>query len=123
KADHLRQEHQLAPDLKVVFIEVHLDDPSNFYQTLLLRVFQEDHLYVVQVQRCVSTAHAIAAVALELSKGGRPSALHFGWTEMSLIEEMWSFLAFGEGNVPWKVRELIALEEPDPARRPRVVVG
>lgn len=123
KAEFLRQEHQLAPDLNMVFIEVHLDDPSNFYQTLLLRVFSEDHLYVVQVEQCVSTAHAIAAIALELSKGGRPSALHFGWTEMSLIEEMWSFLAFGEGNVPWKVRELIALEEPDPARRPRVVVG
>jgi hypothetical protein len=119
----LRQEHQLAPDLDMVFIEVHVDDPSDFYQTLLLRVFREEHLYVVQVERCVSVAHAIAAIALELSKGGRPSALHFGWTEMSVLEESWSFLAFGEGNVPWKVRELMALEQPDAAKRPRVVVG
>ena len=68
-------------------------------------------------------AHAIAAVALELSDGRRPTALHFGWTEMSMLEESWRFLAFGEGNLPRKVRELIAREEPDAERRPRVIVG
>ena len=30
---------------------------------------------------------------------------------------------FGEGNVPWLVRELIIKAEPDPAKRPRIVVG
>jgi hypothetical protein len=123
KAASLREEHQLATDLNIVLIEVHLDDPSDFYQELLLHVCREDHLYVVKVERCVSVAHGIASVALLLSKGGRPSALHFGWSEMGVLEEMWSFLAFGEGNVPRKVRELIAREEADPARRPRVIVG
>ncbi len=123
KAESLRQEHQLAEDLDMVFIEINLDDPSDFYQKLLLRVFQEDHLYVVQVEHCVSMAHAISAIALELSEGRRPAALHFGWTEMSLLEESWRFLAFGEGNLPSKVRELIEREEPDATRRPRVVVG
>jgi hypothetical protein len=123
KAESLRHEHQLAPELEMVFIEVYLGDPSDFYQKLRLRVFREDHLYVIQVEPCVSTAHAIATIALELSQARRPAALHFGWTEMSLLEESWRFLAFGEGNLPWKVRELIAREEPDAARRPRVVVG
>ena len=123
KADSLRQEHQLADDLDIVFIEINLSDPSDFYQKLLLRVFREDHRYVIQVERCVSMAHAIATIALELSDGRRPAALHFGWTEMSLLEESWRFLAFGEGNLPSKVRELMAREEPDATRRPRVVVG
>jgi hypothetical protein len=123
KAESLRREHQLAADAELVFLEVHVDDPSNFYQRLRMRVFMEDHRYVMQIQGCVSVAHAIAAVALELGHGGNPPPLHFGWPEMSLLEESWSFLAFGEGNVPWKVRELIRLAEPDSARRPRVVIG
>jgi hypothetical protein len=33
------------------------------------------------------------------------------------------FLLFGEGNVPWMVRELILDAEPDPAKQPRVIIG
>jgi hypothetical protein len=34
-----------------------------------------------------------------------------------------SFLLFGEGNVPWMVRELIQKAEPDSTKRPRVIIG
>ncbi len=123
KEASIRREHQLAPDMDIVFIEVEKGDPSEFYQNLLLEIFREDRRFVIRVTRCVSVSHAIAAVALELSRVGRPPTLHFGWSEISLLEASWSFFAFGEGNVPWKVRELIAHEEPDPERRPRVVIG
>jgi hypothetical protein len=33
------------------------------------------------------------------------------------------YLLFGEGNVPWLVRELVRWAEPDPERRLRVVIG
>ena len=33
------------------------------------------------------------------------------------------FFLFGEGNVPWRVRELIRKAEPNPERRPQVIVG
>ena len=33
------------------------------------------------------------------------------------------FLLFGEGNVPWMVRELIRLAEPVPEKRPAVIIG
>ena len=33
------------------------------------------------------------------------------------------FLLFGEGNVPWLVRELIRRAVPDPARRPKVSIA
>ena len=33
------------------------------------------------------------------------------------------FVLFGEGNVPWLVRELIRKAEIDPTRRPRVFIG
>jgi len=123
KAAALRSEHQLSDDVHLVFIEVEMDDPSDFYQQLSMQVFREDHVFVIRIGGCVSAAHAVAAVALELSKRGRPPALHFGWSELGPLAQAWSFLAFGEGNVPTKVRELIRRAEPDPSRRPRVVVG
>lgn len=123
KAAALRNEHQLADDVKLVFIEVEMDDPSDFYQKLRMQLFREDRVYVIRIGGCVSVPHAVAAVALELSKRGRPPALHFGWSELGPLAQAWSFLAFGEGNVPTKVRELIRRAEPDASRRPRVVVG
>jgi hypothetical protein len=119
----IRQEHQLAPELDIVFIEVEVADPSDFLQKLLIEVFREERRFVIKIKHCVSVSHAIAAVALELSKVGKPPTIHFGWSEISLLEASWSFWAFGEGNVPWKVRELIAHEEPNPERRPRIVIG
>ena len=123
KAQSIRGEHQLAPDVEVVILEIEIDDPSDFYQDVLVRVSKEDGFYVIQVTRCASIAHAIAATALEMSRYSRPPALHFGWSEMSLVGAMWSYLVFGEGNVPWRVKEIIERQEPDPARRPRVIVG
>jgi hypothetical protein len=123
KEESIRCDHQLAADAEIVFLEVEVDDPSNFYQKLHIEVVQEDKNFVIKVTRCVSVAHAIAAVALEMSRHSKPPGLHFGWSELDLLAASWSYLAFGEGNVPWKVRELIRETEPDPARQPRVVIG
>jgi hypothetical protein len=119
----IRKDHQLDPYVDLVFLEVCVDDPSNFYQRLNLRVFREDKRFVIQVTHCVSVPHAIASIALELSKESKPPGVHFGWSEMDLLAASWSYLAFGEGNVPWKVRELILDAEPDPVRQPRVIIG
>jgi hypothetical protein len=123
KEEQIRRDHQLDPDADVVFIEAEVDDPSNFTQNILIEVFQEDTRFVIKVTRCCSVAHAIAAIALEMSKESKPPGLHFGWSEMDLMTASWSYFAFGEGNVPWKVRELIVRAEPDPERRPRVIIG
>jgi hypothetical protein len=123
KEKQIRRDHQLDPDVEIVFLEVEVDDPSNFYQKLLIEVFQEAQNFVIRVRRCVSVAHAVAAVALEMSRHSKPPGLHFGWSELDLLAASWSYLAFGEGNVPWKVRELIREAEPDPQRQPRVIIG
>jgi hypothetical protein len=123
KAKEIREHHQLDPHAEIVFLEVAVDDPSNFYQRLLIEIFEEDKHFVIKVTHCVSVAHAIAAIALEMSRHSRPPTLHFGWSEMDLMSASWSYLAFGEGNVPWRVRELIIESESDPSRRPRVVIG
>jgi hypothetical protein len=119
----IRRDHNLDRNVEIVFLEVEVDDPSNFYQRLLIEVLQERQCYVIRVHRCVSVAHAIAAIALEMSKESTPPALHFGWSELDLLAASWSYFAFGEGNIPSKVRELIHAAEKDPERRPRVIVG
>jgi len=123
KDEQIRKHHQLDPATDIVFLEVEMDDPSNFFQTLLVDVFREDRRVVIKLTRCVSVAHAIAAVAMEMSRESKPPGLHFGWSEMDLLTSSWSYFAFGEGNIPWKVRELIQKTEPNPERQPRVIVG
>lgn len=123
KEQTIRQDHQLDPDVDIVFLEVEVDDPSNFYQRLLIDVFREEKRIVIKVTRCVSVAHAIAAIALEMSKESKAPGVHFGWSELELLAASWSYFAFGEGNIPWKVRELIHTAEPNPGRRPRVIIG
>lgn len=123
KERQIRAEHQLAPEADIVFLEIGVDDPSDFFQTLQIEVSQDESRYVVKVTNGVSIPHAIAAIALEMSRYSKPPALHFGWPEMDMLSASWSYLAFGEGNIPWKVRELIHRAEKDPAKRPRVVVG
>jgi hypothetical protein len=119
----IRRDHNLDPHVDIVLLEIEVDDPSNFYQQLLIQVLREGHCFVIRVCGCVSVAHAIAAIALEMSKESKPPALHFGWSELDLLAASWSYFAFGEGNIPSKVRELIMAAEPNPERRPRVIVG
>jgi hypothetical protein len=123
KEESIRKEHHLGPEVFIVFIEAQRGDPSEFYQEPLMEVIQQEGRFIVRVSRCASIAHVIAALGLELSKTGRPPEIHFGWSAESPLAANLGFLLFGEGNVPWLVRELILKAEPDPAKQPRVIVG
>ena len=112
KEQRIREGHRLGPDIPVVFMEIERGDPSEFYQTPLLEVIEEHGRFILRVTRCVSIAHAIAAVALELSRVGQPPEIHFGWSDESPLAATAGFVLFGEGNVPWMVRELIRRAEP-----------
>lgn len=119
----MREEHHLAPDIPLVFIEAQRGDVSEFYQSPMLEVTEREGRITLRITGAASIAHVIAAVALELSKVGKPPEIHFGWSDETPLAANIGFVLFGEGNVPWMVRELIIKAEPDPARQPRVVVG
>jgi hypothetical protein len=123
KAKAIREEHDIADDVDLVFLEVQLDDPSDFFQQVDVEVTREGAQAIIRLTGCASVAQAIAAVALEMSRYSKPPHMHFGWPELDLLSASWSYLAFGEGNIPWKVRELIHRAEPDASKRPRVVMG
>jgi hypothetical protein len=123
KEKEIRLRHRLGPDVPILFVEAEVGDPSEFYQTPLMRIDHENGLEVIRVFGCNSVAHVLAAMALEFRHVGHPPEVHFGWSEESPLAANLHFLLFGEGNVPWMVHSLIRKAEPNPARRPRVVIG
>jgi hypothetical protein len=123
KEAQIRREHRIPRDLMIVFVEVVLADASEFVNQPVLEVKEEDGRYVMKITGAASIAHTLAAVALEMAKVGRPPEIHFGWTDDSPVSGTLGFLLFGEGNVPWLVRDLIRRAEPDEARRPLIIIA
>lgn len=123
KEAQIRREHRIPRDLMIVFVEVELDDTSDFLNEPDLMVKQEEGRYVVKITGAASIAHTLAALALEMAKVGRPPEVHFGWSDESPLSVSFGFLLFGEGNVPWMVRDLIRRSEPDETKRPVIIIA
>lgn len=119
----IRWRHRLPPETPIVFIEAQLGDASDFVQKPVMEVLEQDGRFILRVEKCASVSHVIAVIALELSKVGNPPEVHFGWSDESPLRTNLDFLLFGEGNIPWMVRELVKDAEPDSSRQPRVVIG
>jgi hypothetical protein len=123
KEAQIRREHRIPRDLMVVFVEVELEDASEFTHEPVMEVHQEEGRFVIKITGAASIAHTLAAVALEMARVGRPPEIHFGWTDESPVSGTLGFLLFGEGNVPWMVRALISRAEPKPERRPLILIA
>ncbi len=123
KEAQIRREHRIPRDLMIVFVEVELTDASEFVNEPVMRIFQDEGRYVMKITGAASIAHTLAAVALEMAKVGRPPEIHFGWTDDTPVSGTLGFLLFGEGNVPWLVRDLIRRAEPEETRRPLIIIA
>lgn len=123
KDAEVRRKHRLPADTYLVFIEAFLGDPSEFHQQPQMHIEHEDALEVIRVRHAVSVSHVIAAIGLEFCRVGSPPEIIFGWSHETPLAANLNFLLWGEGNVPWMVQELVRRAQPDPARRPRIVVG
>ena len=119
----VRREHRIPRDLMVVFVEVVVDDASDFVNEPEIDIHQEEGRYVLKITGAASIANTLAAVSLEMAKVGRPPEIHFGWTDQTPWSGTMGFLLFGEGNVPWMVRELIRKSEPDSNKRPLIIIA
>ncbi len=123
KEEEIRRRHRLGPTVPIIFVEVRLGDPSDFYQKPVMKIDREGDDEVIRISRATSVSHVLAAIALEFRHVGHPPEIHFAWSEKAPLSANVSFLLFGQGNIPWMVHALIRKAEPDPARRPRVIVG
>jgi hypothetical protein len=119
----IRTDHRLPEHLPVVFILAELGDPSDFAHRPLISVQKEGDHIVVEITRCTSIPHAIAACALEIAKHGPIPELHFAWSSQNPFTANLNFVLFGQGNVPWMVHELIRTAKVPENRKPRVMIG
>ncbi len=123
KLKEAREAHHLPPDARVVFLEIHPGDVSEFANVLHVRA-RPVAGHTVLSTSSPAIPNAIAAVLMDLRQrtGATPHA-YFGWTEGNPITYLLKFLAFGEGDTAPVAREVLRKAEPVPELRPRIHVG
>jgi len=118
------RDHDVPNVHDVVFVEVTVNDPSEFEDELLVSGHVAHGHYRVLTMASSSVPTALAALALHVrdETGQRPH-LYFEWTEGNPVRHFLRYLFFGQGEVAPVTREVLREAEPDPAARPHVHVG
>jgi hypothetical protein len=119
----IREEYLLSPEAPIVFVEVTLGDPSEFYHRPRIDMRRDGDLDIIEVTNAASVSHVLAAIALEIAKSGRPPTLVFGWSFETPLAANLSFLFLGEGNIPWMVKALVRRAAPSLEQQPRIIIG
>jgi hypothetical protein len=118
-----RKDNFIPSGIPVLFLEVYVDDASEFSDRLRIKgVNVNGH----RVLRAESTAvpNAIAAFLLHLrDKTGRVPHIYFDWTEGNPFTYLLKYIVFGEGYTAPVTREILRQTEPDLQRRPIVHVS
>jgi hypothetical protein len=118
-----REDNHIPKDVPIIFLEVDVEDASEFEDVLKVRgVEVGGH----KVMRAVSSVvpNAIAALLLHLrDTTGKTPHCYFGWTEGNPIVYLFRFLLFGEGDTAPVTHEVLREAEPNAEKRPAVHVG
>jgi hypothetical protein len=123
KEAEIRKKHRIPESVPLVFLEVHYGDVSEFQNAPIISARQEGNRFVIVARDVVSVSHTIAQIAMEMTKGGAPLDVVFGWSKGSSFQLALNYVLFGQGDVPNRVVDLLDKAIPDPDKRPTVIVG
>ncbi len=123
KEKQVREDYLVPPESRLLILEIYLDDPSDFSETLHVQGVDIDGHYVLR-GTATAVPNAIAAFLLFLrdQTGQRPHA-YFNWTEGNPLHYLLRYVLSGRGDVAPITREVLRQAEPDPQRRPAVHAG
>ncbi|MFF0315730.1 amino acid transporter [Micromonospora sp. NPDC005252] len=117
-------DNDFPDDSDVIFVEVHVTDPSDFETELPVRGSVAHDSYPVLSLTGSSVPTALAALLLEIrDRSRRRPHIYFEWSEGGPGRNLLRYLAFGQGAIASVTREILRRQEPDPRRRPHVHAG
>jgi len=123
KEAEIRRKHRIPENVPIVFLEVHYGDVSEFQNAPIISARQEGTRFVIVAKDVVSVSHTIAQVAMEMTKGGAPLDIIFGWSKGGSLKLALDYVLFGQGDIPNRVVDLLDKAITDVSRRPTVIVG
>lgn len=110
-------------DYRPLFLEVTVDDSSDFETALEVRGVVRHGFAVLEVHGPV-VPNTIASVLLHIRDvTGLMPHVYFRWTEGNPAANLLRFLVLGEGEIAPVTREILREAEPDVTKRPWVHVG
>ncbi|GAB4101427.1 amino acid transporter [Micromonospora taraxaci] len=117
-------DNDFPDDTDVLFVEVHVCDPSDFETELVVTGSLVDGRFPVLSLTSSGVPNALAALLLEIrDRTRRRPHIYFEWTEGGPGRNVLRYLAFGQGEIASVTREILRRHEPDPRRRPHVHAG
>jgi hypothetical protein len=124
KLKEQREYNRIAAGAPVLFLEIAVDDPSEFEEEVLeVRGVEVGGYKVLRAQSTV-VPNAIAAFLLYLrnTTGTTPNC-YFSWTQGNPFVYLVRYILFGEGDTAPIVHEVLREAEPNLDRRPIVHIG
>ena len=123
KEKEQREDNHIPEDVPIIFLEVDVEDASEFEDVLEVWGVEVGSHKVLRAQSSV-VPNAIAALLLHLrDTTGKTPHCYFGWTEGNPVVYLFRFLLFGEGDTAPVTHEVLREAQPDPEQRPAIHVG
>src|SRR5215212_2950039 len=118
-----REDNHIPRDVPILFLEIDVEDPSEFEEVLEVRGVEVGEHRVLRAESS-GVPNAIAALLLHLrDTTGKEPHCYFGWAQGNPVVYLFRYVLFGEGDTPPVTHEVLREAEPDYERRPAIHVG